>query len=220
MSRKDVQDRNTLILIKEFITNSQSLRTYQEVPPEKTKRWWRKKVLKWKKDGLHKKLRQILDVLTARYEGVLYQMLRHSGVSAGALKSTVTAVWVSCQDKILTLSDYREFSAVLWEAYVSVSPVDARTLRPRFMLRQIVDEMPSSDERGVLIYRAYDKASSIDPPGKEVLAKLNKAYEMLHLELLKQGDDLEILTGGEIALKDIENFKAPFVHYEEWLFPE
>jgi len=193
---------------------------YQDVPPEKTKGWWRKKVLKWKKDGLHKELRQALDVLTARYEGVLYQLLRHSGISAGALKSTVTAIWVSCQDSILTLNDYKEFSSVLWESYVSVSAADARTFRPKLMLRQIVDEMPSSDERGILIYRAYDKASLSDPPGKEVLVKLSKAYTMLHQELLKHEDDLMVLTGGEITPADIKNFEAPFVRYEQWLlFP-
>lgn len=219
MSRKDAKDKNTLVLIKEFVEISQKLRSYQQIPPESVKWWWRKKVLKWKKNTLHAQLRQVLDVLTARYEGVLYHILRQSGIGSDALKSTMTAIWVSCQDNVLTLDDYREFSTVLWTACVRVSGVEIRILRPKFMLRQIVDEMPSSDERGILIYRAYDKASANDPPGKEVLSKLERAYAMLHKQLLGKKDELLILSGEEISPTDIQAFKAPFVQYELWLFP-
>ena len=218
MSEKDIQGKTTLNLIREFVEDSKELRRCQLVPPEKARGWLKKRILQWKKGSLHKKLRKASDTLVARYEGVLYQLLRKSGVDVSGLKTVSSAIWVACQDRVVTLDDYRGFSRVLWEAYVVVAPTEARALRPKFMLRQLVDEMPSSDERGVLIDRAYDKNAQHSPPGTEVLRKLEGAYVMLHEEVLRHEDELDLLTDGELDAATIRSLQPPFVRYEEWIF--
>lgn len=219
MSRKDVQGKSTLTLMRDYIKVSQELRRYQGVKPEARKHWWEKRWVKWKKQSLYRINREIPLVLTARYEGVLYQLLRQSGVDSTALKTSVSAIWVSCQDKILTLDNYKRFSKVLWESYSSIIDEEADMLKPKFMLRQFVDEMPSSDERGILLDRAYDKTAINHESGTEVLNKLTNAYPILHQQLLRHGNDLRDLTDGEITLVMVKSIKPPFVQYEKWLFP-
>ena len=219
MSREEVQGKTTLALMKEYVENSQELRKYQGVQPEDKKHWWQKKWLDWRKRSLYQKIRRIGVELAARYEGIFHQLLRKSGVDSTAIKPTISAIWVSCQDRLLTLNESKRFSQVLWESYVSIVGAEINGLKPKFMLRQFIDEMPSSDERGILMDRAYDKNAINQDSGAEVLNKLTNSYPILHEQLIRHGKDLRILTDREITQVVVSSIKPPFVQYEQWLFP-
>jgi len=219
MSREEVQGKTTLTLMKDYVENSQELRKYQGVQSENKKHWWQKKWVNWRKRSLYQKIRRIGVELAARYEGIFHQLLRKSGIHSTAIKPTISAIWVACQDRLLTLDESKRFSQILWESYVSIVGVEVTALKAKFMLRQFIDEMPSSDERGILMDRAYDKNAINRNSGTEVLNKLTNSYPILHEQLIRHSKDLRILTDREISVVKVSSIKPPFVQYEEWLFP-
>ena len=85
------------------------------------------------------------------------------------------------------------------------------------MLRQFVDEVPRSDERGILRVLAYGDSGS-RPEGQEALRLLSLGFSALHQQLLVRIEELAVLTDHTMTSKMIEGFTKPYSQYDIWLF--
>lgn len=220
MSGEWIKEATTLGLVTELINSKQ---TFSEVSGSTWYRhpwqWWNKKrrLAELSENG-----RVIAHEISKRFEGILLQMFQR----AKAPKSMVqvdweecqTAIWQLARDNTRNMTDYHRFCAVLWN--ISLSEIGSVAtyvaLRPKFMLRQFVDEMPSSDERGTLRATAFGRAGTLSD--RETLDSLERAFPILHQQLLSRGKELKSLTDGEITWEKIRDFEEPFAEYRHWLF--
>jgi hypothetical protein len=115
--------------------------------------------------------------------------------------------------------NHKEFCAHLWHGIVRQNQQDkARPIKPKFMLRQFVDEIPSCKDQGILIATAYGPMISPRPSTAEILKSLEFAYAKLHVQVTKWSPELDILTDNEISAAMIAKIVPPYVQYEDWLF--
>jgi hypothetical protein len=92
-------------------------------------------------------------------------------------------------------------------------------LKPKFMLRQFIDDLPSGEPRGVLRAFAYDHGPDPrDAIAIEGRALLQQAYPQLHAVLWRNRKDLERRTDGTLAVTSKQPGDAHLAKYEHWLF--
>lgn len=224
MNREWVKEETTLGLITELIDSKQK---YVEI----SKSGWL--LSPWKRFRKGHKLKElaqknqvIADELSARYEIILWQMslrVKASGrLTDAEWENCQTSIWQLVKDHARTMTNYRRFCGVLWDAcrdelgnYGKVASLVA--LRPKFMLRQFVDEMPNSDARGLLRACAFGRHNT-KLSGKELIDSLTLAFGVLHLQVLSRIDDLSALSDGEITPEMARAIKEPFLEYRQWLF--
>jgi hypothetical protein len=95
----------------------------------------------------------------------------------------------------------------------------AVALKPKFMLRQFIDDLPSGEPRGVLRAFAYDHGPDPrDAIAIEGRALLQQAYPQLHAVLWRNRKDLERRTDGTLAVTSKQPGDAHLAKYEHWLF--
>ena len=225
MNGEWVKEATTLGLIKDLINCRQQFvevsqaRWYKNV----SKLWGRNRKL----ESLSQKSQAIANELSVRFGGILWQMSRRVKTS-GPLTETEwedcqTGIWQLMNDSARTISNYRRFCGVLWDISLAQlgqfgNVASFTSLRPKFMLRQFVDEMTSSDARGVLRVSAFGEAEGTKLAGKELLDSLKVAFSLLQLQMLSRTDDLSALTDGEITAEMVRSFEEPFLEYRRWLF--
>jgi hypothetical protein len=183
--------------------------------------WWRDpagKVFVLEKRRLRERLREVPRELAYRYEGVLCQIFRRAGEPEQRLEQRLDDAWQQVLGEVRSLSDPRHIPSLLWRA--SSSPAAARVapLKPKLMLRVFVDEIPDSDERGILRGLAYGGPCSSPLASRETLDLLARAVAALHLQLLRHADELEALSDGVLCPARISLLSPPYRQYEEWLF--
>jgi len=224
MNEEWVKETTTLGLVKELIDCK---KTYVEIAKARwwssPRKWWRKS---HKLEELSQRHQPIADELSKRYEGMLWQMSRRvkeSGpLTATEWENCQAGIWQLVWDQARTFSNYRRFCGVFWDIclrqfgqFGNAAPLAA--LRPKFMLRQFVDELDNSDARGLLRGWAYSKQENM-LVGKEVLDGLTDAFGVLHRRVLRRLDDLSLLTDGEITPAMARNIQPPYLEYRRWLF--
>jgi hypothetical protein len=184
-------------------------------------KWWNHPLLYWSKAKdviwLRARINEVSGELGCRYKGVMDQLFQRMG-SNGNFGTAVGKAWYIVRTSALKIRDHRVFSTTLWCAFVASATPETQVLKPKFMLRQFVDEIPSCMEQGVLIAMAYGPRHTTAPSGSEILRGLSISYGLLHAELKKRSSDLSILTDGEISGVTIAAMNPPFVRYEQWLF--
>lgn len=164
---------------------------------------------------LDARLKEVQIELGYRYRGVMIQMLQcidpqaNPDVEIGRTFETVAKA-------AITMEHY-EFSKELWHIFVRGRQSLVHGFKPKFMLRQFVDEILSSKDQGILIGMAYGPALNPRPPDSEILRCLEFAYQLLHVEVSKRSSDLDALTDKEISGAMIAKFITPYAQYEDWL---
>jgi len=166
--------------------------------------------------------RETVHELSDRYQGVLCQILRRIGVPQEQLPGAVAEVWQLAQTAVRTSLDPRRVPEALWTACSSaVRPGAAagvaEALKPKLMLRAFVDEIPSSDERGVLRSLAYNFGPLPPQRSRETENTFRGALGLLHEQVLRRAGELEILSDGALSPEQVATFSAQ--QYIDWLFP-
>lgn len=224
MSRSEVSQERTLELARVLV---ECRREYANIVKAK----WFHFRKHFRKGHKTKKLLQrsqsIAGELSSRYEGIIYQMYRRTALAAVPLTASKwealqDRVWGLCRDSTRTMTDYAKFSTVLWNiCFIQMGQEESMlALKPKFMLRQFVDEMPSSDERGNLRTTAYGQESKMSYTGKELLSSLELSFPILHECVLSHLENLPKLTDGAITEAMVSGFAVPHVEYRRWLFED
>ena len=175
---------------------------------------------------LSQRRQAIGDQLSVRYQGILLQMTGRvrtlDSWDEAELENCQRSIWQAASDRTQNMTNYRKFCGMLWDIctdelsyFGNVAPLTA--LRPKFMLRQFIDEMPNSDARGLLRASAFGEDKH-DLSGRELCDSLNLAFPLLHLQVLSRIDDLSALTDGEITPQIARAIKEPYLEYRRWLF--
>ncbi|HKO99607.1 MAG TPA: hypothetical protein VJU86_21700 [Pyrinomonadaceae bacterium] len=169
-----------------------------------------------KAEKLRVKLDGLEDQLAKRYEGVMVQMLRRASIVD---QRSIRFVWSIARRRVLSTSDERTLAKILWDAYCEQaggSSVLWDSLKPKFMLRQFIDEMQEKEERGVLRSLAYG-GTGHTPSTTEGFEMFNTALQSLHYQLLNHSSILHILTDNTVTSADVKGFHPPYVQYSDWL---
>jgi hypothetical protein len=163
--------------------------------------------------------------LVNRFDGVLRELLRSTRphLSENEIQESITAIWLSANPSFRNLADHRRFSEVLWSAYVAeAETTENLLLKPKFMLRQFIEELSDGIERDTLLALAFDVredrlSKHIGLTDQDKLSLLSNSYLMLHRKLL-QMRELAIFTDNTITPEMLQG-KDPIGQYHDWLFP-
>jgi hypothetical protein len=174
----------------------------------------------------HRIAQETVPELADRYQGVMYQILSRIGIPREQLPGAFSEVWQLAQTSVRTTLNPRRVPQALWTARsAAIRPSAAASqrgaaerLKPKLMLRALVDEIPPCDERGVLRSLAYD--FGLEPPqrSREALRALSDALGLLHAQVLHRSSELEVLSDGALSPARVAAFSAPFEQYRDWLF--
>ena len=228
MTEGTLSDQGTLQLSHQFLKVSREYEAIRYASFVEHPFWWVAEklwLLNKLRDGKINKLRrrrqELIGELAVRYHGMLRQLFDCANPGS-SFSEYLVKVWRTFQDKASTTHDPRLFSICLWELQrnCGVNPSDLSAIKPRFMLKQFVDEMPREESRGALLTLVYGRSVKVDDVNLEVVRLVKNAYHLLHaqVEWRSQLDDLELLTGGVLSNTVVSHFAPPFVRYHEWLF--
>jgi hypothetical protein len=175
---------------------------------------------KWLGDRLESKQIALAGELASRYQGIIVQALRRAEVNqVDEMRRRFAAVWLDVQGRTHALLDDHGLTSVIWCVIHEQLGERVRSLRPKLMLLQFVDELAPSDERGVLRALAFSRCDYINAIDDEsILQLLAKAYDKLHAEVSNRFADLDVLTDREFTL-EIASIGIDHRHtYQRWLF--
>jgi hypothetical protein len=213
MSVGDVESIGTIKLQRDFVSCYKKHDRTLEATLLNPIIWFRKGKIA---ERLFEKGKEIKDVLADRYEGVMLQMFnRADAATATLIKST----WFLAQRRVLTLSDARRFAEVLWDSFLEQTMADIsllEPLKPKFMLRQFVDEIDEDESRTALRIIAYS-SEPLSVSNRESFTLFQQALPFLHQQLTNHSKELEILTDGVITFSDVQSFHSPYEQYRNWL---
>lgn len=223
MYRNDLFSKGTLSLAEDFIRVSRSYESTNYAGLLRSPHWWIAKrvwVLRGHRDrrlnDLRKRRTQLVRELHSRFEGVLYELFTQEH-PAERFGDYLKQVWRRVQIAVVKMEDCRRFSGVLWDIHIELGP-DIRALRPKFMLRQFVDEMPDSSPRTALRVLAYGGQYEPADVTFESMRYEWEAYTMLHKQVLARLDELKILTADELSPDHLLSLEKPEFQYHLWLF--
>jgi hypothetical protein len=216
MSTEDFSQAGTLQLARELVRCSQRFERMVYAKGWRDPLWWCLGQT-FVKDRMREKLPKLTVELALRYRGVLREMFRSVGMNGGALTEAITEAWLTTVDEMRVTRDYRLFSRIVWRAATAQAGVHPNALKPKLMLRQFVDEMPDCDQRGALRAVGYGEDVA-EARAQEILRLLSSGYSILHDQLLRHSEELDVLTDSLFSTEIIKQFGEPYVQYEEWLF--
>lgn len=205
----------TLRLAKKLVEGT---RMYERVAVAKWVRNPLLRILRRTNRKRHEKLDVIFLVLTKRYKPTLNQLFQRAGITDDQIKAQLFAVLLTFRAELRTLSNYKGFSKSLWAACVSQAGADVPALKPKFMLRQFVDEIKAKESRDLLRALAYGLSDGFASDAEEAARLLEDAYAHLHNAVLDHCEDLNILTDGTLQPETISKLRKPFLEYQNWLF--
>ena len=235
--KTEMHNRSTWFLAQEIVTCGNSI---ERLSKRMSKLYRRNRI--WRFIGARLYERRIKefsiregeasDELINRYAGVMdrlyLKIAQQTGTptSPNALGGFIGSLWTSLLGEIgsdIGLVHLR-FSVLHWElleraardAGADPQEPEFQQFKPMFMLRQFVDEMPSSDERGALRALVYFPKSDMEL-GRETIALLERAYAKLHDVVCEHAGQLDDLTGGAIPIPLVEQIEDPVPHYDRWL---
>jgi hypothetical protein len=160
---------------------------------------------------------RIAGELVDRYDGIFSQVFTRSGIRREEWSSLVVAIW---QGVASNASKDEPMCKTIWKVCSEVIDKQVVALKPKFMLRAFVDEMPSCDERGVLRDLAFGPRTIdyVERQAAERLRTIERAYPILHSQLMNRAYRLEELLDGVLNRNALLAMKAPFKQYDDWLF--
>lgn len=171
-----------------------------------------------KVERLKERSRTLAIELRGRYDGILYQLFYCAGAAA-SFADRFPQVWYKIISMPSLRREHRLFSVYLWEVLADYG-AGIDLLKPKFMLRQFVDQMPAGEPRAALRLLVYERTISPAEVSVSAARLVKGAYLVLHHQVRQQGlaGDLELLTGGVLSKEVVETFRVPFAQYHNWLF--
>jgi hypothetical protein len=224
MSEKPLDQQETLLLAERLLKVSKKLEfiTYPE--------WWRKphwwmlktsKVLDFIRVRKRRALSSLRDALvgelSVRYDGIMRELFDCAG-GGSPFEEHFRGVWIELQGKAVTSRRPGLFSACLWEIQRRRNAT-VEDLKPKFMLRQFVDELPDGEPRGALRLLAYSYQMNWPEQSQEAPRMVRRGYELLHERVKARAESLEALTGGVLNARMLGSLRSP-EQYDQWLFHE
>ena len=205
-------ESKTINLQVEYVEGVQRFERIIHASPLFEPWWWLWKPFKGQVSQNHL---SVASELAARYEGIIYELISHQNTASAA--AIIDLVWLIAGPQCLSLNDPFGFASLLWDVLIREIdlPSSALCLQPKFMLRQFIEEMPSSDARGTLLVCAYDKSAKFVDKSKQTLRTLELAYRNLHAVLTKHEKTLPKLTGGILTPDSLDSSLG---RYDEWFF--
>ena len=213
--RIEPQFRGTLELSLEFVQHTQELERvlYAKLWNDPL-RCWRKTIVV---SRLRRRINDISRELGERYESVMKELFRRMG-SQSDFETIATRAWLALRNEAVVTDDYRRVATILWHSFVGSRTSIIQSVKPKFMLRQFVDEIPTCKEKGILISLAYGPITMWPSSDSEMLHSISESYPLLHAELKGRSSDLHVLTDREISTLTVSAIFPPFAQYEHWLF--
>jgi hypothetical protein len=225
MTERDL--RSTLQIVREFLKVSKDFEGITiQATPLRHPYWWLlskirfldRKVKKRREAELSEQQIALLGELAVRYDGILFQLFDWTSTPVG-FDTEATKIWYKIQGKAVTMRNYLDFSTTLWDVYLKHGN-EIGELKPKFMLRQFVDEMPEGESRTALRSHAYPREVTLTADGREAARMVYEAYPVLHYEVLNLKSDLLRLTGEVLEPGEIAALESPYMRYHDWLFPQ
>lgn len=223
MSERTVEEQETLLLVKRFLEVSQHLESISYARLWSKPLWWLVDKLKVLHFIRRRKVNELISCnsdligeLSMRYDGIMRDLFTCAGVGT-SFDDHFNQVWMELQGGAVMTRDPRRFSTCLWEIQRRLgATIDE--LKPKFMLRQFVDDIPEGEPRAALKLLAYSFQMHWTPPGREAARLVERGYALLHDRVCAQADDLEFLTGGVLNAEAVGEIHAPYAQYHQWLF--
>lgn len=217
--------QDTLLLVERLLEVSRKLESISYANWWSKPFWWAVKIMKplefirlRKINELMACISDLVGELSVRYDGIMRDLFTCAGVST-SFDDHFVQVWMEVQGRSLMTRDPRRFSTCLWEIQRRVGAT-IEDLKPKFMLRQFVDDMPDAEPRATLKLLAYSFQAQWPAAGKEAVRMVKQGYASLHEQVRARTDDLEILTGGVLNAGMLGDMGDPYVRYHQWLFHE
>ena len=172
------------------------------------------------------------EVLLKRYKWLMNEI--HSSLAPRAPASSRDAYfrawWRKVQNDLPGLTTAGEFSACLWTAVATASGhlegdaafLPAAALKPKFMLRQFVDEMTDSEASVSLKILAYSPLTvDAEYPFADAMELSEIVYEAclsLHDAVRRFETSLPAMTAGALDLTGLGDPVTIVRRYSSWLF--
>lgn len=220
---ESLDQQETLLLVERLLEVRRRLESITYADWWSQPFWWFVKSLKpldfirlRKIDKLISCSKALLGELSVRYDGIMRDLFTCAEVDT-SFDDHFVQVWIEVQGRALMTRDPRRFSTCLWEIQRRCgATIDE--LKPKFMLRQFVDEMPDGEPRAALKLLAYSYQVTWPAAGKEAARMIKEGYASLHSRVCARTDDLELLTGGVLNAGMLGELGSTYSQYHQWLF--
>lgn len=167
---------------------------------------------------LERRLEQTEREIAKRYQGIILQVLRRAGVASQELEGQFHRAWQEVRRSLHGLADPLRVPQCLWAACSSSADPVVMALKPKLMLRALVDEVKPREESRVLRSLAYGEGPDDFPRDPETERLVLQSLASLHDVVLRNTHRLEDLTGGVLSASHVQSFRRPFTEYRDWLF--
>jgi len=224
MSQKELERRRTFELAKEFISVSRKLDGL--IRSKKWKRWKDFRI-----NRLRPRSAELGRVIGDRYKGLFLQIfngLKKRQFSANcSFERFLDTWWDIVEQPIMGAVKEEEVSHVFWTAAefaanaVFGAPVSAiEALRPKFMLRPLVDEIGDAAKRNALLTMGYEphSSSAISHYPAEMQYQIGVAACEALFDALSGIEKLEELTNGAVQVSLLKDRKTGSDQLRSWLF--
>ncbi len=213
---------------------SRYARTIRWIDTLRTSRLWNLGVLApWREARVlraESRREELAESLALSYGGLLAEIFHWScrpdlRGDRGAVETFASRSWRRLDNQLRKGRGDQIFAATLWQTLCddcNIEPGRIGAFKPKFMLRQFVDEIADENRRDVLVFEAYHGAldgtrpKDISESSAAIRGALTEAYEELRKVIEKYPDDLAAMTDSVITGYDLDGLKEKF---EDWLFP-
>jgi hypothetical protein len=189
---------------------------------------------RWRFATKAKRACEAAQILVERHSGLLCEITSRAGLVMGAGAADKEILELYVMRTVFKLRDGTwgnltrdRFATTLWDcvnAQLSADTVmtavqknSVQNLKPKFMLRQFVDEMPDCSEKGLLMAGIFSVPLSLSAlSSSEVRRRLPEVCRKLHRTVLGSSGSVSLLTDGAITDRDL---LQPDINrrYQRWL---
>jgi hypothetical protein len=171
------------------------------------------------------------EVLVKRYKWLMNEI--HTRVPSGgglSREQYFRGWWRQVSNDLPALQTAEDFSSCFWRAVAEAAGLQQHDpafssvmgLKPKFMLRQFIDEMPDTEAAGSLRVLAYSPLTVntvlAAASASELAEIVYQACLSLHATVQRFAPSLTIMTDGAIAVAGLNDPAKIARQYSVWLF--
>jgi hypothetical protein len=225
MSERALARQSTLGLARKLVEASTEFELVNSAEWWRKPHWWALKTMKVLDFIRRRRLRAlsryraaVVGELAVRYHGVIRDLFKCAKV-ATPFETHWANIWLEIHGRAARTREPGLFSTCLWEVQRRLGAT-VQELKPKFMLRQFVDDMPDGGPRAALQLRAYSHEVRWPEASPEAARMAREGYELLHERVRARAENLELLTDGELNAGMVADIRSTHVQYHRWLFQE
>jgi hypothetical protein len=224
MTGRKLKNRTTLELLDELVGTQREL--YGVIQSSKGKWTWRVWESRTKRIArLQKKWEDCVTVVAGRFENLLLQMYR--GLDTRYSKSCSTEEFVTFWSKpaMASAGDRARYACVkFWEAAekavnqaFNAPPAAIAGLKPKFMIRQFVEEIGDVTAREAVLTLAYEGRGTPPDDARELYRVIRAACGAFS-DVLDDFPDMTERTDGSVNVRQLANRERAIDQVQFWLF--